>query len=84
MHLITIHAYSNSFIDLSVIIAVTKVDLRYPDLAGAYSQTVYHHGGLRNMIDMLSAKTGVPQMSIFPLINASTEAQLTREVCSMT
>ena len=35
------------------------------------------------MIDMLSSKTGVPQMSIFPILNASTEAVVTIEVCSL-
>ena len=81
--LIEIHIPTNliySFPELIVILALTKCDVKFPDLAGDKMRDLYTHAGLRKIINDASLKCGIDQANIFPCINVSTTSRLRLEM----
>ena len=63
-----------------MILALTKCDIKFPELAGDKMKELYTHAGLRKVINDAHLKCGVDQANIFPCINVSSTSRLKIEM----
>ena len=67
-----------------MLVAVTKCDLKYPELDGERKQDLYKHGPLQALLKQVALAVGINEANVYPVINAGSKMTMSMEVWEIT
>ena len=63
-----------------MLVAVTKCDLKFPELDGDRKQDLYKHGPLQALLKQVAIAVGINEANVYPIINAGSKTTMSMEV----